>query len=302
MLSSECGELAASLPQGVTPPLRRQIARSRWWADALVIAWLLWLYDMVAGLAPLRQAAALAHASAVYGLERSIHLAPELAANQWLAARPTLGLILSDYYDNAHFIVTFALLGLLWWRRPAPYRPLRNALVLINLIGLAVFWRYPMAPPRMLVHAGFVDVVAVTHAIGGWHTGALASDADQLAAMPSLHMAWAAWCVPAVFALTSRRWMRALAIAHLALTGVAVIATGNHFLVDVAAGLATAAVALLAMRARAQIPYVTKLLRSRRIGTLPAGHRTGLEGGLPAAPEGLPGGVSPQSARELSPL
>ena len=36
-------------------------------------------------------------------------------------------------------------------------------------------------------------VVASTHAFGSWHTGALASQANQLAAMPSLHMAWAGW-------------------------------------------------------------------------------------------------------------
>ena len=69
------------------------------------------------------------------------------------------------------------------------YRPLRNSLVLVNVLGFVVFWRFPVAPPRML--DGFTDVVASTHAFGSWHTGALASHANQVAAMPSLHMAWA---------------------------------------------------------------------------------------------------------------
>ena len=74
-----------------------------------------------------------------------------------------------------------------------------------------VFWLYPVAPPRML--AGFTDVVASTHAFGSWHTGALASHANQFAAMPSLHMAWAAWCTLALWRATKRAWVRALAAA-----------------------------------------------------------------------------------------
>ena len=92
------------------------------------------------------------------------------------------------------------MLGYLWWKRADIYRPLRNALVLVNVLAFIVFWFYPVAPPRML--KGFTDVVASTGAFGSWHTGALASDANQLAAMPSLHMAWAAWCTLAVWQMT----------------------------------------------------------------------------------------------------
>jgi hypothetical protein len=218
-------------------------ARPRWWGEALVIAWLCWLYDIVAGAAPLREPVAIAHGWGVLHLEQALHLAPELALNRWLAPHHALALALSDYYDNAHFVVTLGLLGWLWWRFPVAYRPLRNALVLVNVLGLAVFWLFPMAPPRLLAGAGFTDVVAATHAIGSWHSGSLASNADQLAAMPSLHIAWAAWCVLAVWRVSRRRWVRALALAHLVATSFAVLATGNHFLADVLAGFATLALA-----------------------------------------------------------
>jgi len=59
-----------------------------------------------------------------------------------VAAHATFGLIFSYYYVAAHFFVTFGLLGYLWWRKPRTYRPLRTRLVVINLIGLAVFWLY----------------------------------------------------------------------------------------------------------------------------------------------------------------
>jgi membrane-associated phospholipid phosphatase len=109
-----------------------------------------------------------------------------------------------------------------------------------------VFWCYPVAPPRML--KGFTDVVASTGAFGSWHTGALASQANQLAAMPSLHMAWAAWCALAVGQRTPRRWIRVLAIFYPCMTALAVLSTGNHFLFDVLAGLLTLAVSVLIVR------------------------------------------------------
>ena len=130
--------------------------------------------------------------ASLLSLERSLHLDPELTLDHWLAGHHTLGLVLSDYYDNAHFIVTLGLLGWLWWRRTDIYRPLRNSLVLVNVLAFVVFWRYP---GRSAADAGRLHRRGrLHHAFGSWHTGALASHANQLAAMPSLHMAWAAWC------------------------------------------------------------------------------------------------------------
>ncbi|HEY4428744.1 MAG TPA: phosphatase PAP2 family protein [Solirubrobacteraceae bacterium] len=220
--------------------------RTRWWVEALTIGWLLWLYDAVTNMAPLRLAPALGHAAGVLRLEHALHIDPELRLDSWLAGHHTLGLLTSDYYDNAHFIVTLGLLGWLWWRRADIYRPLRNALVVTNLVAFAVFWLYPVAPPRML--SGFVDVVANTHAFGSWHAGALASHADELAAMPSLHMAWAAWCALAIWRLSARRAVRAIAILYPCVTAFAVLATGNHFVLDILAGMATFVLAVLLVR------------------------------------------------------
>jgi hypothetical protein len=232
----------------------RPVRRARWWLELAAVAWLAVLYDMVTGMAPLREALALAHGRAVLSLEHSLDLAPELSFNHWLTAHHALRAIASYYYDNAHFLVTFGLLAWLWWRRADIYRPLRSALVVVNLIGLAVFWLYPVAPPRMLVGDGFTDVIAVSHTLGSWHTGSLAANADQLAAMPSLHIAWAAWCALVLWRLSAgwrtavRRTVRALALLYPSLTALVVLATGNHYLLDVLAGLGTFTLALALTR------------------------------------------------------
>jgi PAP2 superfamily len=234
-----------------------------------VIVWLAWIYDTVANFAPLREKIALAHGRGILSLEQSLHIAPELALNRWLAAHDTLGTLLSYYYDNAHFIVTFGLLGWLWFKRADIYRPLRAALVAINLIGLIVFWRYPVAPPRML--DGFTDVIASTHTLGGWHTGSLAADANQFGAMPSLHIAWAVWCTLVLWRLSTRTWVRVLAVLYPCVTAFAVIATGNHYALDLAGGLATLVLALALVRLGSMsVAHVTKLLLSRKTGRLAA--------------------------------
>ena len=265
-MSSVTIDIAGSAPGGVAgsgglavpAPLVPAQARPRWWGELLVIAWLCWVYDAINNLAPLRLNLAIAHAQGVLQLERSLHLHPELALDRWLAGHHTLGLLLSLYYDNAHFIVTLGLLGWLWWKRADLYRPLRNALVVVNLLGFAVFWLYPVAPPRML--RGYTDVVASTHAFGGWHTGVLASQANQLAAMPSLHIAWAVWCTIALWRISKRVWVRVLAVLYPCVTAVAVLATGNHFLLDIAGGLVAiaAAVAIVSLAARWRRPAILR--------------------------------------------
>jgi membrane-associated phospholipid phosphatase len=238
-IHAEAPDSIVCLPDPAPP--EQPIRRPRWWGELLVIVWLAWLYDMVTNLAPVREKLALAHARDILDFEQSLHIAPELALNRWLVDHRVLGTILSYYYDNAHFVVTFALLAWLWFKRADIYRPLRSALVTINAIGLLVFWRYPVAPPRLLVADGFTDVVAASHTVGSWHTGSLAADANQFAAMPSLHIAWAVWCMLVLWCLSKRVWVRTLALAYPCLTGFAVLATGNHYVLDLVGGIVTVA-------------------------------------------------------------
>ncbi|MGB6058683.1 MAG: phosphatase PAP2 family protein, partial [Microthrixaceae bacterium] len=54
---------------------------------------------------------------------------------------------------------------------------------------------------------------------------------DQFAAMPSIHIAWAAVVSFGIVAVT-KGWWRWLFLGHLIITFVAVSATGNHWWLD----------------------------------------------------------------------
>jgi membrane-associated phospholipid phosphatase len=72
--------------------------------------------------------------------------------------------------------------------------------------------------------------------------------ADQYAAMPSLHLAWAVWTASVGMLLLARHRVRVLWLLYPVITATAVVVTANHYVFDVLAGVAVAVVALLASR------------------------------------------------------
>jgi hypothetical protein len=279
---------------------RRADGRAPLWIELAIIAWLFWLYDVVNDLAPLRQLLAITNARGLLSVERSLRLDPELTLNHWLAGHHTLGVVSSYYYFFAHGVVTFAVLGLLWWKRPRLYIRLRTQLVIINLMAFVVFWRYPLAPPRMFPQLGYVDVVAISHAFVSWSSSTLVHDADQLAAMPSLHVAWALWSGLALWQLFRRRLTLVFAVVYPLMTAVVVMGTGNHYLFDVLAGAACVPISLLLTLG---LERLLTLARHSRFGnttaTVPArpAERPAFTPPVLAAREGTEGATGRLSAR-----
>jgi hypothetical protein len=201
--------------------------------ELLIIVALLVVYDRVRSLAAVRSGVAEAHGWAILHLESKLHLDVEGALNSWLTQHGFFRMLAIDFYQYMHVTVALAVLVVCYVRRPAAYRPARNALMLTNMVGLAVFAFYPVAPPRLLPGAGFVDSVAAA----GFGSSHGLSHADLYGALPSLHLAWATWVTITGFALTRRQWARVLFVAYPIATAFVVMATSNHYVLDVASGV-----------------------------------------------------------------
>lgn len=226
----------------------RDLGECIWLAiDLLIVAWLIWLFDAINNLAPVRQQLAERNGDRVLNVERSLQLDPERALDAWLARHNELSQVVVFWYENVHIVVTLAVYAVLWWRRADLLAVMRWVLVIVNVVALAVFWSFPVAPARML-GAGYVDLVARVHGLPVWQYGATALDSNQLCSLPSLHIAWATWCSIAVWNMTGRRWLRALAVVYPFLTTYAVMATGNHYLLDALSGAALTGAAFLLLR------------------------------------------------------
>jgi membrane-associated phospholipid phosphatase len=130
---------------------------------------------------------------------------------------------------------------LLFRHRPAHYYRLRNVCLLTGLVGLVIFTVFPVAPPR-LTDLPVVDTV--TRDAEGYRQLLPHSLVNEYAAMPSFHAGWNLLVGVIAFG-ASRHWLvRAFAIVMPVSMAFAVIATANHFVVDVAAGIAIVLTAL----------------------------------------------------------
>jgi PAP2 superfamily len=190
--------------------------------------------------------AAFAHAAQLWSVERRMHLTIEPNLNHLAAAHSVLAEAAGYYYGLLHFLVTPLVVAWLYLRRPAAFPPLRSALVLATAAANVVFWVWPAAPPRFSV-PGMTDILVTHDILGAADPRGATSLVNLYAAMPSLHVAWAAWCAVAVVTAARGRW-RHLAWLYPLTTTLVVLASANHFLLDVAGGLAVVGLGMLATR------------------------------------------------------
>ena len=136
--------------------------------------------------------AAFDNAEDVWRLERWLRVPSELGIQHLLMDSNVSVRLANIYYASVHFPATAAFLLWMYLRRPEHYLWARRALVALTASALALHLLVPLAPPRMLPGLGFVDTAALVGPAVYGEPGP-GSIADQYAAMPSLHLAWATW-------------------------------------------------------------------------------------------------------------
>ena len=195
------------------------------------------LYVVVESLAGQgRTTAAERNGRALLAAEQNLRVPAEVWLNSRLVPHPTLRVLANYEYAFTYLVTAMVLLVWLYRRRPEVYRWARTSFVLLNVIGLTCFALYPVAPPRLLVPSPFVDTVTTDGTWGSWGSPMI-DHANQLAAMPSLHVAWAVWVTVVLIGVTSRWWVQGLSGVHIAVTVLVILATANHYLLDAVGGV-----------------------------------------------------------------
>jgi membrane-associated phospholipid phosphatase len=223
------------LPKGWTDLLRQ----------ILLFCGAYWLYRLVRGFTDGRATEAFDNARDVIGLEQHLGLFVEPAIQAWTEGERWLIDGTSWMYVNSHFVVTTATLAFIYLRRNPSFYFIRNMFMVAMAIALVLYAAYPTAPPRFMPEWGFSDSVAEFTGIT-----ASGSSADALynpfAAVPSMHVAFALMLGLPMAAMARRTVVKALWWAYPLLVTFVVVATGNHWWFDAAAGAAVAAVSALA--------------------------------------------------------
>ena len=200
------------------------------------------LYQIVRGVADRNPTRAFENGLGVIKIEERVGDLFELTAQNIASSSKLLEILVSWTYWHSEFTVVGLALLFVYLRRNEAFTRFRNWILLANLIGLVGYVVVPTAPPRMFPTFGFGDTLA---AFGGLNhgSGIVQIAANPYAAMPSLHSA-DALIVGITLALVCRHWWsRAIWLLWPAWVWFAVMATGNHFWLDILAGIIVAAFA-----------------------------------------------------------
>jgi membrane-associated phospholipid phosphatase len=176
---------------------------------------------------------ALRNALRVIHLERALDVDWEAAVQGAVLGSRTLLDAANAVYIWGHWPLLIVGGALLFPLRRGQYYRLRNVCLVSGAIGLIVFALFPVAPPR-LAPVGLVDTVTA-HA-PTYRAVLPTALVNEYAAMPSFHAGWNLLLGIELFRASSRLLVRAFAVVMPVTMACAVVATANHFILDVAAG------------------------------------------------------------------
>jgi hypothetical protein len=232
--------LGALAAHAVTEGWRRLV---RLLADWVPLGALLLLYDASRGLAD--QVGAAVHVTEPADADRwlgggvvpTVWLQHHLHADWWQA--------LATLVYSSHFVVTPVVLAVLWMRDRRRWARYARLVLALSAAGLVTYVLYPAAPPWLAAHEGVLPAV---HRLSGsgWavlglpRAGALLEagqgSVNPVAAIPSLHTAFAVLTCVVLFPLARRVWQRVGLVVYAVLMPFVLVWSGEHYVVDTVLG------------------------------------------------------------------
>ncbi len=221
--------------QQTAPPTR---SRLRWvLGQVLVVAVGIVVYFRIRGITDASVDVARSHAHDIVSVERWLGLDLEGAIQAPVASSEALATAANWVYVWGHWPVSLATMVWLVWQHRDGFRRLRDGMLVSGFLGMAVFVSYPVAPPR-LVDLGLVDTV--TESSEAYRYLQPPAFVNQYAAMPSLHAGWDLLVGLAIVSAAATVGLRVVGVLMPVLMVWAVVATANHYVIDVVAGIALA--------------------------------------------------------------
>ncbi len=220
-------------------PTRPPPHLGRGWSEfakqLLLIVCAVLFYFLVRGLTEGSPEIAVRNGLRVLEFEKRLAVDRELTAQGWIHDSRLMITFANWTYIWLHWPVIAVTLVWLHRTNRFEYLLLRNAMFVSGAIGLVSFGLFPVAPPR-LIGAGFLDTV--TEFSVSYRLLQPPQLVNKYAAIPSLHVGWNLLVGIAIF--RAKPSLRLVAyLAPIAMT-IAVVLTGNHYIVDAVAGASLA--------------------------------------------------------------
>jgi membrane-associated phospholipid phosphatase len=196
-------------------------------------------YQVARGMADRDPSIAFANGWKVIDIEQRLTGLGELTLQGWTQSSALLETLVSWTYWNSEFTVIGLALLWVYLRRNEAFTRFRNTLLLANVVGLIGYVLIPVAPPRMFESIGFEDTLAQFAGLNHG-SGLVEFASNPYAAMPSLHAADALIAGIILASVVRRPIFKLIWLLWPAWVWFAVMATGNHFWLDVLAGIVLA--------------------------------------------------------------
>ena len=197
------------------------------------------IYFLIRGSVVDRAGEAMVRGFNLIELEQSLGIYWELQMQAWILDHYWAIKAMNWVYFWGHMpLVVLLAIWLYGWHRRA-YRLTRNAFLASGAIGVIIYWLFPVAPPRLIPFAGFVDTMAAFDRFG-YNAQETQAFVNPFAAVPSLHFGWS-MLLGAVVAWVGRNaWAVAFGVVWPVAMFFAVVLTGNHFILDAVFGAVVA--------------------------------------------------------------
>jgi hypothetical protein len=199
----------------------------------VLVAFLIYFY--IRGLVVGRESEAIARGLDLIRFERDLGFYWELEMQSWILnhywAIKTMNWVY--FYGHMPLVIISAFWLYIWHRRA--YRLSRNAFLASGAIGVVMYALWPVAPPRLIPDAGFIDTMAVYDRVG-YNAQETEAFVNPYAALPSLHFGWSLLLGIVVFQVTKFPALKVLAVVWPVAMFFAIVMTGNHFIIDAIVG------------------------------------------------------------------
>jgi hypothetical protein len=213
--------------------------------EILIVVGCYALYYVVRGVTAGSESSAVRSAQRIIDIQQFLRLYWEPTIQEFVLDYRWLTVFFNWVYVWWHWPVVIVIAVWLFLAVPSAYRLYRDAFLISGAVALVFFALIPVAPPR-LSDPNIVDTISeYTKVYRSYESPRFV---NLYAAFPSLHLAWNLLASSAVFAHAQNPLIRAAAVASPVLLTLAIVVTGNHFLIDAVAGCILAVAALAVAR------------------------------------------------------
>ena len=216
-------------------------SRPKWYREVIFVGVLYGLYTLVRNIngSAISIDVANRHALDIVHAEKWLHIFTEKGIQDFFLAHARWFVhFMNIWYGTAHFIVTIGALLYLYFMFPRRYQKWRNVIFGTTFFALVGYVIYPLAPPRLLpMSYGFEDTLKTIGGFLNFNNNAVEDVSNQYAAMPSLHVGWSMWCAFSLVPILKHWWEKALMCLYPCMTITTIVATANHYWMDVFGGL-----------------------------------------------------------------